>query len=332
MLHSRAFALTMSGLGLVGLAWTMGVRVSWDSGIDGAESGPPVTMSVRGGVNQSAQVGRELPEPIVVRVSDEDGNPVPGVPVTFIVTSGGGSLFFPTTTTGSGGEAVNRWTLGRSASERQAVEARVLLPETGVGLSVEFTARALAGPPRDLTVIGGDGRVVSPGGVVFTEDFEDGLARWVGRGTGGAGHHAEVVTDPLDPENRAVRFTKPVAAGDLFSLEVPVDPSGTYVLTFQYLGLAVAGSTPGNHGGFIGLAGGIPGTHTWLAGTEPWHSASQIVDDGSWHRYTIRFVPSEVLPGFDRIRVMLEDAEVANGVPRDSYFDDIVLTRVGPGS
>src|SRR5687767_5195040 len=74
---------------------------------------------------------------------------------------------------------------------------------------------------------------------LFTEEFETTLAQWSGRPSG---HHGEIFPDPLRSGNKTIRFTRPVAAGDLFSNGVTVEPNRSYVLTFEYLGLSAAGS------------------------------------------------------------------------------------------
>ncbi len=54
--------------------------------------GPPAAIHVVAGDHQKGIVGVPLPEPLEAIVLDAGGNPVPGVPVTFTVTQGGGLL------------------------------------------------------------------------------------------------------------------------------------------------------------------------------------------------------------------------------------------------
>lgn len=51
-----------------------------------------VTLTVVSGNNQSGRGGSALGEPIVIRIADPDGNPIPSVAVEFIVVEGGGSI------------------------------------------------------------------------------------------------------------------------------------------------------------------------------------------------------------------------------------------------
>jgi len=123
-------------------------------------------------------------------------------------------------------------------------------------------------------------------GVVFRDDFESGtLDQWTGKYFGP--HSGIVVTDPLDGENLVVTFLQPTAGGDIFSDEFPVADGFLVTLSFDYLGLEVDGSEPGNFGGFIGYADDtIPsfGLGRWLAGTDGTSGADPIlIDDGAWH-------------------------------------------------
>ncbi len=93
-----------------------------------------------------------------VRVEDAGGAPVPGTPVSFEVTAGGGSLGGsgspPSTriTDGAGIATAPSWTLGTTAgTANQVVRATV-----GQLPPVLFTATARAGPPSQVVVEGGD--------------------------------------------------------------------------------------------------------------------------------------------------------------------------------
>jgi len=102
---------------------------------------------------QSTAGGQPLPEPIVVLVANQCG-PVPSVPVTFKVLSGGGSVK-PTepTLTDANGRADCQWILGGS-SATQELQATMV---DKVGLSaapmdVRFTARVLSGDAAQPSV------------------------------------------------------------------------------------------------------------------------------------------------------------------------------------
>jgi hypothetical protein len=90
------------------------------------------------GNNQSARPGAELPDPLVVRLVDSQGNGVPDRPVSWLVGAGGGQVESATSNTDGNGEARTRWTLGSSGTN--TLNAVV----SGVGV-VTFTALATNG-------------------------------------------------------------------------------------------------------------------------------------------------------------------------------------------
>ena len=53
----------------------------------------PASMAIVSGNGQAGPAGAELPEPVIVRVLDNQGQPLPGQIVNFHVTEGEGSVF-----------------------------------------------------------------------------------------------------------------------------------------------------------------------------------------------------------------------------------------------
>ncbi|HKP50778.1 MAG TPA: Ig-like domain-containing protein, partial [Gemmatimonadales bacterium] len=78
----------------------------------GPERPQPSSMDVGPGNNQTGTPGRELSEPIAVKVTDDAGRPVPGVTVRFSVASGGGRLSSDSAQSDTLGVAGVRWVLG----------------------------------------------------------------------------------------------------------------------------------------------------------------------------------------------------------------------------
>ena len=72
----------------------------------------PATLSVVSGNGQTGTAGTVLANPFVVRVTDASGVPVPGVPVTFTVAAGGGTMSAASAVTNIRGEAAAILTLG----------------------------------------------------------------------------------------------------------------------------------------------------------------------------------------------------------------------------
>ena len=83
----------------------------------------PSSLEVLGGDGQVAASGFTLPLPLVVRVTDEEGIGIPGIPVVFDVTSGGGSSVPQREMTASDGTVITRWTLGSEGGEVQSLVA-----------------------------------------------------------------------------------------------------------------------------------------------------------------------------------------------------------------
>ena len=110
--------------------------------------GAPATLTVQAGNGQSAAAGSTLPIAPSVLVRDNRGNPVAGVQVQFIVTTGGGSVSPSVTTTNAQGIATaTQWQLG-SAAGAQTLTARVAgLPD------VVISATAVAGTPSSVLIL-----------------------------------------------------------------------------------------------------------------------------------------------------------------------------------
>jgi len=90
------------------------------------------------GNNQSAPPGTELPDPLIVRLVDGEGNGIPNRPVSWVVGAGGGHPESSNSNTDGNGEARIRWTLGSSGTN--TLNAVV----SGVGVII-FTAQATNG-------------------------------------------------------------------------------------------------------------------------------------------------------------------------------------------
>ncbi len=111
------------------------------------EDTSPAGMEAVGGNGQMALAGAELPLPLVVRVTDAQGRPVPGVRVVFRLGAGaeGGETFPDTAVTDDEGEASARWVLG-DAEGQQRVDAEVV--DAGLAV-VSFTATAVESPGNE---------------------------------------------------------------------------------------------------------------------------------------------------------------------------------------
>jgi adhesin/invasin len=106
--------------------------------------GAPASIELAAGDDQTATVGEAVAVPPAVLVRDADDNPLSGIPVTFSVTGGGGSVSGSPSVTGADGiAAVGEWRLGPAAGEN-TLQAAVVGQDLSGG-PVVFSATGEAG-------------------------------------------------------------------------------------------------------------------------------------------------------------------------------------------
>jgi subtilisin family serine protease len=137
--QGRPLHAQLSSAGLLRLVL---VALATGCGGDSLEPQPRgTTIALKAGDVQNAAAGSAVPIAPSVTVTDADANPVAGVPVTFQVTSGGGSVTpaTPINTDAQGTAAVTSWTLGStpgsntlSASAAGATGSPVVFTATGL--------------------------------------------------------------------------------------------------------------------------------------------------------------------------------------------------------
>jgi plastocyanin len=130
--------------------WGVLVGTVWASGCNGGGTqppGPPADLVPSGGAGQNWYFNNPLPTPLSVTVSDVSGRPVPGVVVTWTVTSspGSGAVNPAQSTTDANGVASTSDSVGSSTIQR--VSASV----SGVPSSADFTEVATT-PPTSAAV------------------------------------------------------------------------------------------------------------------------------------------------------------------------------------
>ena len=184
----------------------------------------PTALAVILDDNQSSLTGEGLPNPLVVEVRDQYGDPVGGVPVTFAVSAGDGMLSDTTVTTDAYGQAESMLILG-SAPGTNTVEASV----EGISQTVVFNAEAGLPPPipTTLSIIRGSADETDPFVVqVLDQDgdpLEDVTVTFTILGDDGSMSTTTVAPD----ENGSVKFTLP-----------PGSDPGTYTITASSEGIA----------------------------------------------------------------------------------------------
>jgi hypothetical protein len=112
---------------------------------------PAVILPVTGDA-QSANTGTLTPVRPAVQALDGDGAPLAGVPVQFIVQSGGGTLLDPVQQTDAAGIAtVGGWIIGPTPGPN------ILAAQVSGVLPTQFTATGVPGIAGNLTLASGDG-------------------------------------------------------------------------------------------------------------------------------------------------------------------------------
>jgi len=158
----------------------------------------------------------------------------------------------------------------------------------------------------------------------FTENFQTGLSNWTDRDP--RSPESAVVADPLDASNSVLSFLRLGYGGSIMS-NTAVTSSGLFSISFDYLGQPGKGGVPGNLGGYLGVSTGVfSGAEMWLAGTGNGGTPIQLIDDGSWHHYSLTFQSTIG----QSLHVMMEDFDGSGGVPGDVYFDNVHITSAVP--
>ncbi|MDZ7374284.1 MAG: Ig-like domain-containing protein [candidate division KSB1 bacterium] len=164
--------------GITGVRWRLGTSAGTQSLRFSAEgySLTPVTvtatalpaaaqqLSYVSGNNQSGAAGTQLPNPLVVKVTDQYGNAVPNHPVLFEATQGGGRFVSTgtgqaTVATNSSGLASVSFILG-SQADTNIVRAS----SSGLqGSPITFKLVATSGVPKSLVYVSGNGQTGTVG-------------------------------------------------------------------------------------------------------------------------------------------------------------------------
>lgn len=126
------------------------------SGGTTAPPSPPTAMVAVSSVGTTGRAGLVVVDSPSVLVKNASGTPVAGVPVTFSVLTGGGSVAVGTAITNASGVARARWTLGGTlGAQTMKATADTITP-------VVFTATASAGLTTTITILSGDAQTAAP--------------------------------------------------------------------------------------------------------------------------------------------------------------------------
>jgi hypothetical protein len=126
-----------------------------------ATVGTAAAVKVSAGDKQSAVAGTAVSIAPAVLVTDQAGNPIPNVTITFAVAGGGGTIAGATQiATGTNGVAtIGGWTLGGTAGSNTLTATSAGL----IGSPLTFTASGLVGAATQLVAIAGNGQRAEPG-------------------------------------------------------------------------------------------------------------------------------------------------------------------------
>ena len=187
----------------------------------------PAVLAMAGGNSQSAPAGQALANPVGVRVTDDNGDPVADVAVAWSAADGG-SVSASSTTTDDDGRASVTWTLGPTAGSQTATASVNGLD----GSPVHFTATAVAVGEITLTV------TQQPPASVLTEEVFAPDAQPAVRllDQDGAPMAAEVVTASVQSGGGTLQGTVTAttdANGIAAFVDLGIDGDGAQVIGFS---------------------------------------------------------------------------------------------------
>ncbi len=285
---------------------------------------PATTIAEAGGDEQAGTVGQPLPSPLVVLVTDDGGNPVPNVTVTWSA-QGGGSVSATTVATGSSGRASVMRVLGPEPGEQTTTASAGSLdgsPVTFVAIAAdaEGPSLALATQPSTAAQSGvafavqpivqlkdADGNDLSESGVEVT------VALASGTGTVGG-----TPTRPTDAAGKAT-FT---------DLSITGGP-GVYTLGFTATGMNPAVSTSitlGAAAGSIIITTNPPASALTREVFDPSVQPEVVVEDGAGNPVVGSTVTARLATGSGTVQGTVTAITNASGVAK---FADLGIEGTG---
>ena len=148
--------------------------------------------------------------------------------------------------------------------------------------------------------------------VLFADDFQGNLGQW------GANHSGVIVAAPGG--GNALAFTANIGGGDIFTAS-PIGTSGTFTISFDYLGTCATGQQCGGFVGFNNAAG-----ETWLAGSGPYPSLNPIVETGAWQTITFNFTSASPFT----LKIEDWDGGTDGPTPGNAYFRNLSISGAVP--
>lgn len=309
--------------------------------------GSPASIEAVAGDQQSAAVNTAVAVRPAVVVRDAEGNPISGIPVTFKVTAGGGSLSGPTPVTGSDGiAAVGGWTLGPKVGDN-SLEAEVSGQDLS-GSPVEFSATGTPGPvsadesrvsasPSTIGASGGSSAATIT--VIALDQFENPIpGLTVTLSATGSGNAITQPAAPTDGDGETTGKLSATSPGDRVVTAVidGVTISETATVTVTAGPPVASGSSATVPGGTAGSAtvievrlkdaqgNDVAGAANAISGSVSGANTvgSLSASDQGGGRYTMSYTPRRT--GTDQVQIRVS----GNAIPGSPFASQV---RPGPG-
>jgi len=288
-----------------------------------------IRIVITGGNNQRGPIGSSLPDPLSVRVLDEEGQPIAGRPLTFAVSRGDGLLGSPadnlrsqTLLTAADGTAAASFQLGSRTGEGFH---RVRVTTPGSLTFAEFCATAEPAPPSTISVTmappakAAVGRpLAEPLSVIVNDNGGNGVPGVpvtfrvvLGGGSFEGDESVEVLTDP-DGIAEAVWTLGPDPGVANNKAAASFEGNPGLPVTFVVSGLATGPARATRIVGVVQNSAGepIPGARAVLRGSD------REAVTGADGRFVIRDVP----PGGHRVGIL---GSAANDPTQGIFYPDI---------
>ncbi|HEX9483285.1 MAG TPA: hypothetical protein VF929_01850, partial [Gemmatimonadaceae bacterium] len=156
-------ASTIMTLGKTGGSYQYEASVATLAGVSVAETAiaaPPTAIAIVSGDAQSDSTARTLAQPLVVKVTDQVGNPVASVAVNWQLMSGTGSVVTSVSPTDVNGLASTKYVLGLTAGA-EVIQASIA-GLTSASASVVFRETAIGRGAGSIVIVSGNGQSGTP--------------------------------------------------------------------------------------------------------------------------------------------------------------------------
>ena len=296
--------------------------------------GAPASIELAAGDDQSATAGEPVAVAPSVLIRDGDGNALSGIPVTFTVTGGGGSVSNDTPVTGDDGLAtVGAWTLGAEAGANTLSAAvagvelsggPVVFSATGVAGAISASQSTVTAAPASISASSGSSASTITVTVLdqFANPLQGVTVTLAASGTG------NTLTQPTAPTNASGQTTGRLSASTAGNRIVSATAGG--VAIEQTATVAVGAGAPSAATSTATVPNGQVGATTTIeiqlrdaqGNAAPGRASAIAVvisganniggvgaSDQGGGRYTVSYVPQAA--GTDLVRIRVSGVDLA---------------------